>query len=171
MDVGGQQESWGSGKPNRLGLTECPTISTGAFHLLIHSKSVTEGLLAASYWDGLPWWLSGKESTCQRRRPRRHGFDPWVGKIPWRRASTHSSILAWRILLHRQPCCIQWQIKLLCMIRTICWEEPTSAFLKVTKWIKLMHSFILYLTSLQIIFQHRLVKLTFRSTRRITEAL
>ena len=26
--------------------------------------------------------LSGKESTCQCRR---RGFDPWVGKIPWRR--------------------------------------------------------------------------------------
>ena len=33
----------------------------------------------------LPWWLSGKESTCQRRRWRRHGFYPWIGKIPWRR--------------------------------------------------------------------------------------
>ena len=34
------------------------------------------------YIQGLPWWLSGKESTCQCRR---HGFDPWVGKIPQRR--------------------------------------------------------------------------------------
>ena len=32
---------------------------------------------------GHPWCLSGKESTCQCRRPR---FDPWVRKIPWRRA-------------------------------------------------------------------------------------
>ena len=30
-------------------------------------------------------WLSGKESACQCRRHRRHGFNPWVGKIPWRR--------------------------------------------------------------------------------------
>ena len=30
----------------------------------------------------LPWWLSGKESACQCRRCR---FDPWVGKISWRR--------------------------------------------------------------------------------------
>ena len=29
--------------------------------------------------------LVGKESACQCRRPRRCGFDPWVGKIPWRR--------------------------------------------------------------------------------------
>ena len=27
----------------------------------------------------------GKESTCQCRRRRRFGFDPWLGKIPWRR--------------------------------------------------------------------------------------
>ena len=31
---------------------------------------------------GLPWWLSGKESACQCKR---HSFNPWVGKIPWRR--------------------------------------------------------------------------------------
>ena len=31
---------------------------------------------------GLLWCLSGKESTCQCRR---HEFDPWIGKIPWRR--------------------------------------------------------------------------------------
>ena len=34
---------------------------------------------------GLPWWFSSKEPICQRRRRKRHGFDPWVGKIPWRR--------------------------------------------------------------------------------------
>ena len=35
--------------------------------------------------EGLPRWFSGKESACQCRRHRRHGFYPWVGKIPWRR--------------------------------------------------------------------------------------
>ena len=34
---------------------------------------------------GLPWWLSGKESACQCRRHKRHRFNPWVGKILWRR--------------------------------------------------------------------------------------
>ena len=29
---------------------------------------------------------SGKEQTCQYRRHKRHGLDPRVGKIPWRRA-------------------------------------------------------------------------------------
>ena len=28
------------------------------------------------------WWLSGKDSACQCRR---HGFNSWVAKIPWRR--------------------------------------------------------------------------------------
>ena len=50
----------------------------------------------------LSWWLSGKESSCQRRV-----FDPW-GSIPGVRSLgredplekemvTHSSILAWEI--------------------------------------------------------------------------
>ncbi|XDA73429.1 hypothetical protein R6Z07F_003652 [Ovis aries] len=30
----------------------------------------------------LPWWLGGPRLCLQCRRP---GFDPWVGKIPWRR--------------------------------------------------------------------------------------
>ena len=28
---------------------------------------------------GLPWWLGGKESTCQRRRCE---FDLWTREIP-----------------------------------------------------------------------------------------
>ena len=34
------------------------------------------------YCQGLPQWLSGKETACQCRRCR---FDPWVWEIPWRR--------------------------------------------------------------------------------------
>ena len=37
---------------------------------------------AAREYRGLPWWLRGKECACQCRR---HKFDPWVGKIPWRK--------------------------------------------------------------------------------------
>ena len=34
-------------------------------------------------WNyGHPWWLRSKESA---RQCRRHWFNPWVGKIPWRR--------------------------------------------------------------------------------------
>ena len=34
------------------------------------------------FW-GFPGGTSGKESTCQRRRRKRVGFDPCVRKIPW----------------------------------------------------------------------------------------
>ena len=46
-----------------------------------------ERILAQEYlghnrkYQGLPWWLSNKESTCQCRECR---FNPWVGKITWR---------------------------------------------------------------------------------------
>ena len=33
-----------------------------------------------------PGGASGKEPACQCRRHKRHGFDPWIRKIPWRRA-------------------------------------------------------------------------------------
>ena len=42
---------------------------------------------------GLPWWLSGKESTCQCRRCRRLRFNPWVRKIPWRRKWQPTQVL------------------------------------------------------------------------------
>ena len=35
--------------------------------------------------SGLPRWCCGKESACQCRKHKRLRFDPWVGKIPWRR--------------------------------------------------------------------------------------
>ena len=34
---------------------------------------------------GLPRWFNCKEYSRWCRRHRRHGFNPWVGKIPWRR--------------------------------------------------------------------------------------
>ena len=41
------------------------------------------GCLWAS--EGLPRWLSGRESAYQCKRRGRYQFDPWVGKILWRR--------------------------------------------------------------------------------------
>ena len=35
---------------------------------------------------GFPSGANGKESTCQCRRHKRGWFNPWVRKIPWRRA-------------------------------------------------------------------------------------
>ena len=44
--------------------------------------SFNNDLIGTTYTKGLPRWLSGKESA---RHCRRHGFNPRVRKIPWRR--------------------------------------------------------------------------------------
>ena len=51
---------------------------------------------------GLPRWLGGKESACQCRR---HGFDPWVGKIPWRRVWQPTPVF-WPGESHGQRCLV-----------------------------------------------------------------
>ena len=33
---------------------------------------------------GFPCGTAGGELSCQCRRRKRHEFDPWVRKIPWR---------------------------------------------------------------------------------------
>ena len=53
---------------------------------------------------GLSRLRGGKESACQRRRCERHGFNSWVGKIPWVLGmATHCSVLAWRIPWTAEP--------------------------------------------------------------------
>ena len=42
--------------------------------------------IAMRVYAGFPGGTSGKEPDCRCRRRKRLGFDPWVGKIPWRRA-------------------------------------------------------------------------------------
>ena len=54
--------------------------------LLLQTLSLAslQGLLLCI--NGLPrWQCSGKESACQCKRQKKHEFDPWVRKIPWRR--------------------------------------------------------------------------------------
>ena len=49
-------------------------------------KSRDSTLLTNIHIVMVPGGASGKEPTCLCRRHKRHGFNPWVGKIPWRRA-------------------------------------------------------------------------------------
>ena len=61
--------------PGRLCLPSCsPQCS--------HCPTAQPHLQSASGTRGLPWWLSWQRICLQCRRP---GFNPWVGKIPWRR--------------------------------------------------------------------------------------
>ena len=52
-----------------------------------HSQAVSQSrfLRAGKFHWGFPGGASGKELACQHRRCKRLRFDPWVGKIPWRR--------------------------------------------------------------------------------------
>ena len=43
-------------------------------------------LVCRMWVQGSPGGASGEEPACQCRRSKRHGFDSWVGQIPWRRA-------------------------------------------------------------------------------------
>ena len=54
---------------------------------------------------GFPGGTSGKEPNCQCRRFKRCGFDPWVGKIPWRRACQPTS----EVLLEKPKDKGDWQ--------------------------------------------------------------
>ena len=48
-------------------------------HWKVNAVQRTCGALKILCTACLPRWLSGRESTCKRRR---HRFDPWSGKIP-----------------------------------------------------------------------------------------
>ena len=55
--------------------------SLGALELKIHHFIPSLQIVM-----GFPGCVIGKEPPCHCRWDKRHGFDPWVGKIPWRRA-------------------------------------------------------------------------------------
>ena len=60
---------------------------------------------------GFPGGSDGKEPTCQCRRWKKCGFNPWVRKIPWRRkwqptpvflpGKSHMDRGAWQAIVHR----------------------------------------------------------------------
>ena len=83
----GRSSGEGNGNLLQYSCLENP-MDRGAWWATVHGATRVEHDLVTKpnhkFPNGLPWWLGGKESTCQCRR---HGFNPWVGKIPWRRNS------------------------------------------------------------------------------------
>ena len=79
-------------------------------HLIQHELlcQLTDHAFLMSYWTSLVAQMV--ENCLQCRRPR---FNPWVGEIPLEKEmATHSSILAWRILLAEDPgSCSPWDCK------------------------------------------------------------
>ena len=71
----------GSGSYSREG-----ALLSASVHLSLISSLSQSFLLSFSLFLGIPGDASGEEPACQCRRCKRHRFDPWVGKIPWRTA-------------------------------------------------------------------------------------
>ena len=66
---------------------QSPTCDLAVGILQLRFRSFSNSLYIEGHpvFSGLPGCCSGKESACQCRRHRRPRFDPWVGKILWRR--------------------------------------------------------------------------------------
>ena len=78
-------------RPRIFGCIQVFSVRTCCLHLSLFSHynivncMSTEGLSFVwrhSVFSRSPWWLSGPESACHAGDA---SFNPWVGKIPWRR--------------------------------------------------------------------------------------
>ena len=102
----------GNGNPFQYSCLGNP-MDRGAWGATVHGVTKSQTRLSAWHFHciymcacvcvcmyGLPWWLSGKESTCQCRRC---GFDPGLEDPLEKEMATHSSILAWEIPWTEEP--------------------------------------------------------------------
>ena len=71
-------DSWGHKESD----TELNWVVVGVKHVLSEGGQVVEASQVALVVKNPP----PSESTCQCRRQKRSGLDPWIRKIPWRRA-------------------------------------------------------------------------------------
>ena len=80
----GDVTGWGPADPQQSLIWTPDLCTVDRYDLLmvvkLSSLNINEKSVFIKPW--LPRSLSGKESTCQCRR---HRFNLWVGKIPWRR--------------------------------------------------------------------------------------
>ena len=75
-------------------------VSSLCFSVSIRISSILDWVPAM----GFPSASAGKESACNAGDTGNACFDPWVGKIPWRRKTAmHSSILAWTVPWTEEP--------------------------------------------------------------------
>ena len=87
----GRNGEWLSGSKSTPKLPRTPTLHQHSLTPALARQSRQNQPASSSVWREDPGLLSrecmtsGKEPACQCRRCMRRGFDPWVGKIPWRR--------------------------------------------------------------------------------------
>ena len=73
--------SWGSMQDSLPGCS-CNCV-------LVHSSTNSSQV---PHVEGYPSGAGGTEPTCQCRRCKRCGFNPWIGDMPWRRAWQPTSV-------------------------------------------------------------------------------
>ena len=76
------QSTWVWANSRRLWRTEKPCVLQSIESQRVGHSWVTE---QQQWWEGFPGGASGKEHRCQCRRCKRLWFDPWFGKITWKR--------------------------------------------------------------------------------------
>ena len=106
LDSAKKSVTWPMSKwsPSFLCLYEREDPATSMSELLSFIHSSHRLAIGTSFTIGVPWWLSGKEPVCQCRR---HGFNPWIRKIPWRKAWQPTSVFLTRES-HRQKSLLPW---------------------------------------------------------------
>ena len=65
--------------------TRYAAFTEGGGRLLCGSSPTLTSCQPLSSLEGFPSGAAGEEPTCQYRRLKRCGFDPWVRKLSWRR--------------------------------------------------------------------------------------
>lgn len=100
-----------------------------------HSQVTPGGDSKFVCWPCAPRGFSGWRIRRQSRRCKRHGLDPWVGMIAWRRKwqghGNNSRILAWDIHGTEEPGGL---MKLRCQNLLCNVEEGTQGHREVTRW-------------------------------------
>ena len=107
----GRSPGGGHGNPFQYSCLEIPWKTEPGMLQSMGSKEsdMTEWLMLSCSSTGFPGSASSKEPACQCRRCKRHRFDPWVRKIPWRRAWLPTPVFlpgeshGWRRLVGYSP--------------------------------------------------------------------
>ena len=95
-----------NGAPTTLGRQVAGRIGWGGGSIQSCSKPAKANIWGKHPVLRLPWWLRWQRIHLQCRRP---GFDPWVGKVPWRKEWQPTPVFlpgeshgrgAWRATVH-----------------------------------------------------------------------
>ena len=79
-----------------LHLSDCTVRSIASTVCILRSCTLIVIIWKYPNYQSFPGGATGKEPTCKCRIHKRCGFDPWVWKIPWKRAwQLNPAFLPW----------------------------------------------------------------------------